>query len=152
MPSGDGWFNVTKEALKTELRTLIPEGTVSGNWRAQISDYARNLPFISVRFSPVRLSDVYDRDVGDPTTDGSIADYSVSIHIFHSNCMSEPTCEKGKYAQDVASRIISGLLAEPSPVGFDIFGLQARESEPARGGRRISRVIIEGNIHIKRID
>ena len=144
-----GKLNETKEDLKTELRTAIPEGYVTGNWRADIHELVKNLPYISVRVGPEVLWDIYERNVGGEVA-GSIADHHVSIHVFHSNCCCEPTCEKGRYAQDVAMRIIDHLL--DVPVGWDIDELRARESEPSRGAHRVSRVIIEGTIHIKRID
>lgn len=151
-----GKFNQTKEDFKTEIRTAIPEGTVTGNWRIDIHDLVRNLPYISVRISPEILWDVYDRNIGGEVY-GSINDLHFSVHVFHSNCLSEPTCEKGKHAQDVGMRIIDRLLGTGAPlsltpVGFDIDDLRMRESEPSRGAHRISRCIIEGTIHIKRID
>jgi len=170
-----GRFNATKNALITAIRTAIPEanpvcttiwgmGEVSGNWRVDIKKLASRLPFISVRISPGRIWDVYDRDVGEASPDerGSIVNYRFSIHVFHSNCncgsySADPTdyrygCEKGMFAQGVADRIIDYLIPQPSQVGFDIFDVTARESEPSRGSHRVSRVIIEGTIHIKRID
>jgi len=144
-----GRFNETKHDIKTAIRTAIPEGRVTGNWRVDIHEIVRNLPYISVRFSPEIIWDVYDRNVGGEVS-GSISDYHMSVHVFHSNCYCEPTCEKGKYAQDVGMRIIDHLLT--MPVGWDIDDLRMRESEPSRGTHRISRVIIEGTIHIKRID
>ena len=151
-----GKFNQTKESLKTQIRLAVPEGRVTGNWRVDIHEIVRNLPYISVRFSPEILWDVYDRNVGGEVS-GSISDYHMSIHVFHSNCCCEPTCEKGKYAQDVGRRIEDYLLGVGAPlglppVGWDIDDLRMRESEPTRGGHRISRCIIEGTIHIKRID
>jgi len=151
-----GKFNQTKEELKTQIRLAIPEGKVTGNWRVDIHDIVRNLPYISVCFSPEILWDVYDRNVGGEVA-GSISDYHMSIHVFHSNCYSEPTCEKGKHAQDVGMRIMNRLLGVGAPlslppVGWDIDSLRMRESESSRGAHRISRCIIEGTIHIKRID
>jgi len=144
-----GKFNETKKALINAVKTSVPEATVEGSWRQTIEHIVRNLPFVTVRLKDI-LSDVYDRNIGE-TSDGSIAHYPFSLFIFHSNCM-ESNEEKGKYAQDVADRILSYLAGQPSVVGYDIDELIARESEPERGGHRISRVIIEGNIHIKRID
>jgi len=164
-----GKFNEVKKSIKNSLKLAIPEangvrsatsgGFVSGNWRDDIHMMSRRLPFISVRISPVNLWDVYDRDIGE-TDMGSIADYWISIHVFHSNCRSEsydddPThecyeCEKGKFAQDVADRIESYLLR--NMIGFDVDNFTTRESEPSRGAHRISRVIIEGRIQVKRID
>ena len=144
-----GKFNETKKSLISAVSTAIPEATVEGNWRQLEQHIARNLPFITVRMKDV-LSDVYDRNIGEASA-GSIAHYPFSLFIFHSNCM-ESGEEKGKYAQDVADRIKSYLVAQPSPIGFDIDEFNSRESEPERGGHRISRVIVEGSIHIKRID
>lgn len=156
-----GKFNETKNCIKDAIQSAIPEtaedgwrpGMVTGNWRSDIKNMVRKLPFISVRVSPVNLWDVYDRAVPSATDGGpgSLADYHVSIHVFHSNC-NEDGEERGKYAQDVASRIIDYFTVQPPPVGFDTPQLAARESEPARGANRISRVIIEGTIQIKRID
>jgi len=109
-----------------------------------------NLPFVSVRFSPATLWDVYDRDVGDASSRGSIADYNFSAHVFQSNCY-ESGEEKGKYAQDVADIIISHLIST-TPVGWDVDRVTSRESEPTRGSHRISRVIVEGRLEITRID
>jgi len=151
-----GKFNETKNCIKKAIESAIPEATsdywrpgmVSGNWRDSIKDIVRNLPYINVRISPVSLWDVYDRRVPDT---GSIADHHISIHVFHSNCK-EDGQEKGKYAQDVASRIMDYFTVQPPPVGFDTSELRARESEPSGGAHRISRVIIDGTIQIKRID
>lgn len=145
----NGKFNETKKALIDTIQICVPEATVEGNWRQSIQHIVRDLPFVTVRMKDV-LSDVYDRNIGE-SSDGSIAHYPFSLFIFHSNCMEDGE-EKGKYAQDIADRIISCLAPQPSAVGFDIEGLTARESEPEGGGHRISRVIVEGQINIKRID
>jgi len=168
-----GRFNATKTALISAIRTAIPEanpvcttvwgfGEVSGNWREDIRKLANRLPFISVRISPGSIWDIYDRDVGEasPLERGSLVNYRFTLHVFHSNCNCDSYgvadyrygCEKGMFAQGVADRIIDYLVPQPSPVGFDIMDVTVRESEPARGGHRVSRVIIEGTIQIKRID
>jgi len=112
---------------------------------------ARNLPLLSVRVGPELWTDVYDRRIGYDSLFGTLGSHAFSIHIFHSNCY-EADEEKGKYAQNVASRVIDCLTQSPSPIGSDIYDITSRESEPSRGGHRISRIIIEGRIHIKRID
>lgn len=173
-----GRFNATKTQLIQAIRTAIPEanpvcttvasagdfGEVSGNWREDIKKLARRLPFISVRISPGNIWDVYDRDIGEanPLQRGSLVNYRFSIHVFHSNCNCDSYsgtpadyrygCEKGMFAQGVADRIVDYLIPQPSPVGFDIDTVSIRESEPSRGAHRVSRVIIEGRIQIKRID
>lgn len=145
-----GKFHTTKEDLIAAIQTAIPEGTVEGSWREHITEVAAHLPFIYVRMSPENITDVYDRNVGNSIT-GSPVDDHFTIHIFHSNCNVDG-CEHGHFAQDVATRITDYLAVSPSPVGWDINDLSTRESEPAQGNQRISRVIIEGTIHILRID
>ena len=144
-----GKFNDTKKTLIAKIKLAVPEATVEGNWREGINEIVRNLPFVTVRMKDV-LQDVYDRNIGE-SSDGCIAHYPFSLFIFHSNCL-ESGEEKGKYAQDVADRIISYLSYQPSRIGYDIGEMSARESEPEGGHHRISRVIIEGSIGIKRID
>lgn len=147
-----GWFSEIKEDLKGHLESCITEASVSGNWRENIREFSRNMPFISVRLGPETWDDVYDRRVVELCGNfGTLADYAFSLHIFHSNCTTAGE-EKGKYAQDLASRIITCFTQCPAPVGADIYDIRARESEPTRGGHRISRVIITGRITIKRID
>lgn len=145
-----GWFSEIKEEFKGHLRSCIVEATVTGDWRVDTHTFARNLPFLSVRIGPELWTNVYDRNIGSVGY-GALADYAFSIHCFHSNCYEDGE-EKGKYAQDLASRIIDCLTTQESPVGADIHDITARESEPSRGAHRISRVIIEGRIHVKRID
>jgi len=144
-----GKFNETKKTLISKIKLAVPEATVSGNWRQDVGELVRNLPFVTVRLSEV-LSDVYDRNIGE-TSEGSIADYHFSAYIFHSNC-NDVGEEKGKHAQNIADRIISYLVVQPSIIGFDIYDMTSRESEPERGASRISRVIVEGQINVKRID
>ena len=144
-----GKFNETKKDLIAKIRLAVPEATVEGNWREGIGEIVRHLPFVTVRMKDV-LADVYDRNIGE-SSDGSIAHYPFSLFIFHSNCLTSGE-EKGKYAQDVADRIMSYLAYQPSRIGYDIGEMNARESEPEGGYHRISRVIVEGSIHIKRID
>jgi len=146
-----GKLNHTKEALKTVIRTAIPEAEVSGTWKPTIGHLIRNLPFINVRIAPVRIEDiVYDRNIGGEVT-GSEANYFFMLHIFHSNC-NEAGEEKCKFAQDIATRITDYLIPQPATLGFDIDGLNTRESEPDPKMGRVSRVIVEGQLHILRID
>jgi hypothetical protein len=144
-----GKFNETKKDFMAKIKLAVPEATVEGNWRQDIGNMVRNLPFVTVRLSEV-LSEVYDRDIGESSS-GSIADYHFSAYVFHSNC-NDAGEEKGKHAQDVADRIMSYFEKQPSCIGFDVYDTTARESEPERGASRISRVIVEGQLHIKRID
>jgi hypothetical protein len=145
-----GRYHTTKEELIAAIQTAIPEGTVEGSWNEHLTELAAHLPFIYVRMSPENFSDVYDRNVGGSVV-GSPVDDHFTIHVFHSNC-NDVGCEHGHYAQDVATRITDYLTVQPPRIGYDIDNLSTRESEPAQGNMRISRVIVEGNIHILRVD
>jgi hypothetical protein len=144
-----GKFNETKKALIEAMELAVPEATISGNWRQTIGHLVENLPFVTVRLQHLPLEDVYDRNIGE-ASDGSIATYRFSAHVFHSNCMEDGE-EKGKYAQDVADRIESYLIKNV-PVGYDIFGVGVRESGGDSAGSRISRVVVEGSINVLRVD
>jgi len=79
------------------------------------------------------------------------AGYRFSLFIFHSNCM-EDGYDKAHYAYHIADRIKTKLFPNPSPIGWDMEMLSCNEVEPTAGAHRISRVIIEGQINIQRID
>lgn len=146
-----GKFNITKEAFKDAIQAAIPEADVSGNWRQDVGELIRNLPYIYLRFFPEHIDDlVYDRNVGGGC-EGSAATYFFSIHIFHSNC-NDVNYERGRHAQDVATRLTDYLIVQPPVLGWDIDGVTVRETEPDRGMHRVSRVIVEGQLHITRID
>lgn len=147
-----GKFNQTKHQLIDYLKTTIPEATVEGSWRDDTL-WVRNLPYINVLFSPESTWNVYDRNIGE-SFDGCLADYRFTLHIFHSNCY-ESGEEKGKYAQNIATRILDSLLplnTTPASNWWDVSDLTMRESEPYSGTQKISRVIVEGIIQVKRID
>jgi len=144
-----GQFNETKNALKSQLESIIPEATVTGNWRDvnKLISRTRNLPVISVRFIKERIWSPYDT----PDISEMEADYHFSLFIFHSNCM-ESGYDKAHYAYNLADRIKNGLFPNPPVIGWDIEMVSCREIEPAGGAHRISRVVIEGRINIQRID
>lgn len=144
-----GKFNHTKQSLKAAVQAAIPEGEVSGDWRETIGDMVRNLPFINVRLAPERIENlVFDRNIGGEVS-GDATTYFFTLHVFHSNC-NETGYDKSKYAQDVATRIEDYLNQQL--LGYDIDSITTRESEPMGGAHRISRVVIEGQLHILRID
>ena len=145
-----GKFNNTKEALKSVIRLAVPEAEVSGTWKPTIGEMIRHLPYINVRMTENIIDSVYDRNIGGEV-EGSEATYFFTLHVFHSNCNEEDQ-ERCKHAQNVATRIQDYLNNEPSPVGFDIDSMNIRESEPDPNMGRVSRVIIEGQLHILRID
>jgi len=153
-----GHFNDTKTSLKNAVKSAIPEGTVECNWFIDMKNMVRHLPYIYVRIMPINEWDVYTRDIGDATHDGSISDYHFQLHLFHSSCC-EPdvnndcTCEEHKYVQDIADRIKTYFL-KYTPVGYDTDQFSTRETETIRGPRttHICRVIIDGRVQVRRLD
>jgi len=111
---------------------------------------------VTVRISPANIADmVYSRRIPES---GDMGLYSFSAHCFASACTASGE-EDYKHAHDLADRIMTHLqtrnwaVAPHTSYGIvDIFNMSARESEPAKGSRKICRVIIEGVMLIKRID
>lgn len=141
-----GKLNNTKQALKAAIKLAIPEGTISGDWRNDVGDMIRHLPFICVKIEENTMDKVHDRNIGGEVS-GSTSLYDYTLHVFHSNC-DETGYDKSKYVEDVCTRIEDYFIS--TPVGFDMDNWHARESDC--GSRRVSRVIVTGQIHIQRID
>jgi len=87
--------------------------------------------------------------------DGSMATVAWSAHVFAANTTTIGE-EKAKAAQDLADTIITYLTVnrkQSRTEGIeDIYDMSGRESEPSRGSRAMSRIIIEGLMLVTRPD
>ena len=165
--SSAGSINAAKSRLIALLKLAIPEyGLITGDWRvAQHDMYSvktgPKLPSITVRVNPARVVPThYSRlwaGSGDEIVSGDVGIYSFSAHCFHSNCTAAGE-EKYAHAQNLADRVMQYLSTQTwSPdlcdyCIFDVQDLTARESEPKGGNRKVSRVIVEGTLMVKRED
>lgn len=171
--SSEGGLNTTKKRLLELIKLAIPEyGLVSGDWRNTMDKIyspktGLKLPAFSIRISPARVVPSFYGRVWKGTTaeTGDVGLYSFSIHCFHSACNISGE-EKYTHAHDIAERLMKyfgvqnwNSTTEPSAgdphsdysIG-DVADMNARESEPKQGARRVCRVIIEGIMLVKRKD
>jgi len=159
VPSGG--IDETKKRLMALIEEAEPSAHAFGDWRlAMESIYGPvtglKLPTVTVRISPANIADmVYSRRIPES---GDMGLYSFSAHCFTSACTASGE-EDYKHAHDLADRIMTHLAtrdwasAPHTSYGIvDVFDLNARESEPAKGSRKICRVIIEGTMLVKRVD
>lgn len=129
---------------------------VYGSWRLS-TIVQRRLPYVTVRISPETIGEVYGRKTlgGGSPEDGSIATVAWSAHVFATNTTTIGE-EKAKAVQDLADAIITYLTVNRKQgitEGIeDIYGMAGRESEPSKGSRAKSRIIIEGLMDVKRPD
>jgi hypothetical protein len=156
-----GGIDETKKRLMTLIEEAEPLAHTFGNWRLAMENLygpvtGLKLPVVTVRISPASIADmVYSRRIPES---GDMAIYSFSAHCFASACTSSGE-EDYKHAHDLADRIMTHLatrnwasVPHTSYGIVDVFDMNARESEPAKGSRKICRVIIEGTMLVKRID
>lgn len=151
--------------IKTQLMDYIEEAdstiTCFGNWFEALDNIygpktGLKVPIVYVRISPVTIRHMtYSRSVPES---GSMQTFEFTAHVFDKVCK-EAGQEKYKYAHDIADKIMdylekinwnSGAYADSAIV--DVQEMQARESEPKRGAKRLCRMIIEGTLFAKRQD
>lgn len=161
-------------AIKSRLITLIREADTSlgtteanthvfGDWRIAMNKIyspktGPKLPIVTVRISPAMLQDKFFGRLWNNGEYGEVGMYSFTAHCFAEVCTTSGE-EKYKNAHDLADSILRYLASRKwhqSPHSsypiWDIGDLNARESQPKKGGHKVCRVIIEGNIMIKRTD
>jgi len=120
------------------------------NWKTNIWKLTESkFPVVTLRMMPSASKDfVYGRQVGGET--GIHIIYSFTAHVF---AMVKATGNaKARDALDLADKIETYLLKQSDSItGIEhIFDISKRESEPDRGARRVSRVIMTGRILVKK--
>ena len=138
--------------LQPKITHVIPADKLS-------TDKLRVLPLVSVQVNPVELEDqIYARIFEGSTVEanlkyGDMTYISFSAHV-HTSACNDAGADKGKYAQDLADKIIDRLLEQAknqNAYGIsDIFELSHGEAEPA--GWQLARVVINGKIQCKRYE
>lgn len=147
-------------AVKTKVLSLIaaadssltPEAShVFPNWRTDIAYLETSYPVVTVKIGIVDVSErIYGRQISSSVR-GHFSIYTFSAHVWNTNATTGP---KSANACALADKIIDYLYKY---VGDDVSGIRSfinlsgRESEPERGPQRLSRVIIEGFIEVKRV-
>ena len=154
-------MNEVKMRLKTLIKLAESTVNVFGNWRLAMENLyspvsGLKLPIVTVRVSPYSIHEVsFGRRIPES---GSMAYVSFTAHCFAEACETEGE-EEYKNAHDLANTIMTYLATqkwEQTPHNaysiVDVFDMNARESEPAKGSRKICRIIVEGTILAKKLD
>lgn len=148
MPTGR--INDYKTLLKTMIGDTYFGFHVTGD--PTEGPEVTKMPFASVRVGPILQEDlVFGRKTPEA---GQYEVVNFSIHVFASNCTTSGQ-EKAKYAHEAADVIIDRLnqyrtAYKVSNEVHDIYDVTVRESPPP--AYKLSRVIIEGKLWVKRKD
>ena len=108
-----------------------------------------------MRISTINISEAVNGRIleGPAETTGSVAEFMFTAHIHTSACKVGDE-DRGKYAQDLADKIIDHLLdvaPDQSAYGIeDIYGMSYRESDVGGQPWRLCRVILSGRKDCKR--
>jgi len=156
-----GGIDESKKRLMALIREAEPLAHVFGDWRPVMENLyspktGLKLPVVTVRVNPATVRDMtWGRRIPES---GDMGLYSFSAHCFASACTASGE-EEYKHAHDLADKIMKHLTsrdynsAPHTSYGIvDVFDLNARESEPAKGAIKVCRVIIEGTMLVKRVD
>lgn len=124
---------------------------VLGNWRLNVWALSDDkFPIVTVRMGPSSdLEVAYGRRIRHNQF-GQYVVYSWSAYVFAFHATTEDLVSKT--AMDLADAIKTYLAKAchaTSGIPY-IYDMTIRESEPARGSQRISRIIIEGRLIAKR--
>lgn len=139
--------------------TLLPKITHVIPAEKLTTNKFRVLPLVSVQVNPVELEDqIYARIFEGATVEanlkyGDMAYISFSAHV-HTSACNDGGEDKGKYAQDLADKVIDRLVEQAknqSAYGIsDIFDVSHGEVEPV--GWQLARVVINGKLQCKRYE
>jgi hypothetical protein len=163
-PSNEGRMTPVKNQMLGIIAnadpSLSPQDThVGGDWKILTTYLETNYPVVTLRVGTVDVTErIYGRTM-DKNTRGHYVTYSFSAHVWAEkpyNLFDEGADEhqtQARYASEIADAIMDALEKyngdETSGIcWFD--RVTARESEPERGPQRLTRIIIEGLVLVKR--
>lgn len=165
-PSKEGWHSaVTSKILMiiaSASTSLSPQRThVLPNWKTGDQYLSDNYPVVTLRIGTKNMSElVYGRKISS-TEFGHYVTYSFSAHVwalktwqlFEDSDEEDETVPQANNASDLADLIIDVLekYIGDSTSGICFFHkITVRESESERGPQRLTRMIIEGLVVVKR--
>lgn len=163
-PSNEGRMTPVKNAMLEIISgadlSLSPQDThVRGDWKILTTYLEDNYPVVTLRVGTVNITErIYGRTM-DKSTRGHYVTYSFSAHVWAEKSYqlfdegADEHQTQARPASEIADAIIDTLEKyngdETSGIcHFD--RVTARESEPERGPQRLTRVIIEGLVLVKR--
>lgn len=143
------------DTIKEKLADLIaasnadlsPQAThVLLNWKVNIWNISQaNMPVVTLKFGPSPITNYHYGRGG--TTRGYYILYSFTAHIWavRGSGSTQHMKNASDYANDIIEYLIKNNKDETSGIR-DIINLIPRESQPDKGSRRYSRVILTGNV------
>jgi hypothetical protein len=164
VPSNEGRMTAVKnkmlEIISGADPSLLPQNThVRGDWKIAINYLETNYPIVTLRLGNVNvIEQIYGRQMS-ATRRGHYVAYSFSAHVWAEKSYqlfdegADEHQTQARLASDLADIIIDTLEKyngdETSGICY-FDNITARESEPERGPQRLTRIIIEGMILVKR--
>jgi hypothetical protein len=166
MSEPEGNYSIVTETILSLIASadssLQPQSThVLPNWKTPVNYLAENYPVVTLRVGMENLAErIYGRQISSSQR-GHFVVYKFSAHVwaektwqlFQDIDEEDETIPVVANASDLADKIISIFLKY---TGDDISGIvlfdriTSRESEPERGPQRLTRIIIEGFVLVKR--
>lgn len=139
------------EIISNADTSLQPQDKhITGDWRVDTYWLEKALPAVTVKINEATLNErIYGRNISSNQS-GHFISVPFSLHVWAENATEGL---KASNALNLADKIVTYLLKyvgdDDSGIRF-FYDLTTRESEPERGPQRMSRVIIEGFMFIKR--
>lgn len=140
--------------------SLSPQAThVRPDWKIAVNYLEDHYPIVTLRLGTETVSElIYGRQISS-TERGHYVTYSFSAHVWAEKeyqlfeAGANESIAQAKPASDLADKIIDTLekYNGDATSGICYFDkVTARESEPERGPQRLTRIIIEGFVIVKR--
>lgn len=163
-PSNEGRMTPVKNKMLEIIcgadPSLLPQDThVRGDWKLAINYFETNYPVVTLRLGSENVVEqIYGRQMN-AIQRGHYVIYSFSAHVWGEKSYqlfdegADEHQTQARLASDLADIIIDTLEKyngdETSGICY-FDNITARESEPERGPQRLTRIIVEGFIFVKR--
>lgn len=162
-PSNEGRMTPVKDMMLNIIASVDPSFSpqnihVRGDWKIAVTYLSDNYPVVTLRLGNVTVTErVYGREIGGNQR-GHYVTYNFSAHVWAEKSYqlfdeTDNNQSQAQPASDLADAIIDTLQKYN---GDEISGIRyfekitARESEPECGPQRLTRIIIEGFVVVKR--
>lgn len=140
-----GRMNAIKTRLMAMIQAYDATFTVYDEWKEKIYNYA--LPLATIKIMPSREQKLSYGHQAVQAYGGQYYLYNFTIHIFALHHSSDQL--RAKTVQQYGAEIVKYFRTNNQDAAsgiIDIFNVTYRESDPSRGAKRLSRVIIRGRV------
>lgn len=140
-----GRMNAVKTRLMAMIQAYNANFTVYDEWKEKIWNYGLPLATVKIMLSRERKLSFGHQAV--QAYGGQYYLYNFTIHVFDVHHSSDQL--RAKTVQQYGAEILKYFRKNNQDVAsgiIDIFDMSYRESDPSRGAKRLSRVIIRGRV------